>query len=123
ATPREESHPIPTHRLPRRRRPTPAHRANPPRMAQPPRVLSTERSNLLTPQHTSNFFPPPAAFVNAVQPSKLQRVAPVGGAVATPKAVVGVRTYRNQGGRPALGALYSAVSAPSLALAGQPWAA
>jgi hypothetical protein len=55
--------------------------------------------------------------------SKCQRVAPDGSAVATPTAVVGAITWRFQGGGPALGALYSAVKAPPLTLAGQPWAA
>src|SRR5438105_6647379 len=59
----------------------------------------------------------------ADRPQKRQRVAPHGSAVATPNAVVGVIRNRCHGGRPALGALYSAVIAPSLARAGQPWAA
>jgi hypothetical protein len=49
-------------------------------------------------------------------------MAPNGSAEVTPKATVGVRTKRYQGGGPALGALYEAVKAPLLICAGQPWA-
>lgn len=52
--------------------------------------------------------------------AKSQRVAPWGSAPATPMAVCSVRRNRCQGGGPALGALYGAVSASPSTSAGQP---
>ena len=45
------------------------------------------------------------ARVATNQRSKRQRVAPLGSAVATPKAVWNRKRYTSQGGGPALGAL------------------
>ena len=75
---------------------------------------------------TTNRTPPTCGGeerrLHAVQLSKRQRIAPYGSAVATPNATRGMMTYRFQGDGPALGALYGAVMAPSLALAGHPLA-